>query len=48
MLVFDVVAVYDRVVPEWIRRNVIEHKKVMIHRAGAWAMVDPKNIAYLD
>jgi hypothetical protein len=48
--VWDLVAVDNGRddIPEWARRNIVEHKKVVISREGAYAMVKPKDIKYLD
>ena len=48
--VWDKVAVYnDREdVPEWARRNITEFNKVIIRRNGKHALVNYKDIEYLD
>jgi hypothetical protein len=35
-------------VPEWARRNIVEHKKVVLARNGKYALVNPKDIQFLD
>jgi hypothetical protein len=48
--VWDAVAVAnDREdVPLWARRNIVEHRKVVIQRAGRYALVNPQDIQFLD
>jgi hypothetical protein len=48
--VWDAVAVAnDREdVPEWARRNIVEHKKVVLARNGKYALVNLKDIQFLD
>ena len=48
--VWDVIAVMqDRGdVPPWAERNILEHGKTVLKRAGKYAMVPAKQIEYLD
>lgn len=48
--VFDAVTLHnagDYNFPQWLVRN-IELGKTVIHRDGRWALVNPKDIQYLD
>lgn len=47
--VLDLIAVYnDREMPEWARRNIMEHGKTVLVRNGKYALVNPKDIEFLD
>ena len=48
--VWDAVAVSNdrKDVPEWARRNIVEHKKVVLARGGKYALVNHKDIEFLD
>ena len=48
--VWDLVTVLneEQVIPEWARNNIIEFSKVVIRRSGKYALVNPKDIEYLD
>jgi CRISPR/Cas system-associated endonuclease Cas3-HD len=48
--VWDAVAVYNgrEDVPDWARRNVVEFNKVVIQRAGKYALVNPQDIEFLN
>lgn len=35
-------------IPEWARRNIVDFNKVILKRDGKYAMVNPKDIKYLD
>jgi len=47
--VWDAVAVYNNRedIPEWARRNITEFDKVVLIRAGKYAMVNLKDIEFL-
>lgn len=47
--VWDSVAVHNgREMPFWALHNITEHNKVVVSRAGKFAMVKPGDIQYLD
>lgn len=48
--VWDAISVYNGrdEIPEWARRNIVEFNKVILKRDGKYAMVNPKDIEYLD
>lgn len=46
--VWDIIAAQVRGIPEWAVRNITEHHKVVIQAAGKYALVNPKDITYLD
>ena len=48
--VWDAVAVYNERddVPEWARRNIVEFGKVVIKRAGKYALVPQNAIEFLE
>jgi hypothetical protein len=49
--VWDAVSVYndsDGQVPEWARRNITEHNKVILHRDGKFALVNKQDVQFLD
>ena len=47
--VWDAVAMHNgRDIPDWAVRNITEHHKVIIQAAGKHALVNPKDITYLD
>lgn len=48
--VWDSIAVYnDRGdIPEWAQRNITEFNKVIVKRSGKYAMVNCKDIEFLD
>ena len=48
--VWDAVGVYNgrEDIPDWAVRNIKEHNKVVINRAGKYAMVRPQDIQFLD
>ena len=35
-------------IPDWARRNIAEFNRVVIRRNGKYALVNPKDIEYLD
>ena len=46
--VYDFIRVNNDSVPFWIHNCVMEHGKVVIARAGKFALVNPADIEYLD
>lgn len=47
--VWDLMALENgRSIPMWAERNIREHGKIVIQRAGKFAMVNPRDIQYLD
>lgn len=53
--VYDKHEVLDRVafengrdIPEWAVRNITVHNKVILCKNGKYALVNPKDITYLD
>tara|TARA_R110000868_G_scaffold90057_8_gene250228 strand:+ start:3646 stop:3918 length:273 start_codon:yes stop_codon:yes gene_type:complete len=48
--VWDAVTVHNGMIeiPEWARRNIVEHGYAILNRAGKFAMVRPANIEFLD
>ena len=48
--VWDMVAVMNERedIPAWALRNITAHGKTIIKRGGKYAMVNPKDITYLD
>lgn len=48
--VWDAVAVYNERedVPEWARRNIVEHGKTVIRHRGHYALVPRNSIQFLD
>ena len=47
--VLDLISLQNgREMPEWARRNITEFHKVILLRTGKYAMVDPKDIEFID
>lgn len=47
--VWDIYTINNgRDLPLWAHRNITEFNKVIIHRDGKFALVNPKDIQYLD
>ena len=48
--VWDIVAVHNgrADIPEWARRNIVEFNKIVIRAKGKFALINPKDIHYLD
>lgn len=47
--VWDLVAVHNgREIPLWAVRNITEHNKIVIKRAGKFALVNPSDIEFLN
>lgn len=47
--VWDLTALENgRQVPMWAERNIRKHGKIVIQRAGKFAIVNPADIQYLD
>lgn len=48
--VWDQIAVYNRRddVPDWARRNITEFNKVVLVRNGKYALINQKDIEFLD
>jgi hypothetical protein len=48
--VWDAIAVANgrEDVPDWAKRNIMEFNKVVIQRAGKYALVNPKDIEFVD
>jgi hypothetical protein len=48
--VWDVVAVYNERedVPEWAKRNIMEHRKTVIRSGVHFALVDQEDIEFLN
>ena len=51
--VFDKVAVLNsetsgRDIPSWMVQSIISHDKIIVSRLGRYAMLNPKDIQYID
>lgn len=48
--VWDAIAVFNERedVPEWARRNIVEHGKTVVRKGKHYALVNPGDIKYLD